>query len=110
MINPELLRSWACTKGYLRDARSNVSKYLEAEYSNDFVQFDEFIEHNELGLAFDTLCSVAKESRQESVHVFELLALSAASMGRLEDQRELDCLISELTEATHETHLPRLDA
>ena len=37
----------------------------------------EFLEHNELGLAFDTLESIANESQWESQRVFELLALAS---------------------------------
>lgn len=106
MPSPELLRSWERTEGYLRDARSHLSQIAEAEFSDGLAQFDEFLDHNELGLAFETLDSLANESQWESQPVFELLALAAASMGMSEAQRRLDATISELRGSAYVTSLP----
>jgi hypothetical protein len=105
MASPELHQSWARTEGYLRDARSHLSQIAEAEFCDDIAQFEEFLEHNELGLAFDTLESIAVESQWESHRVLELLALAAASMGLQERQRALDERLSKLKDWKYETSL-----
>ncbi len=110
MATPELLRSWKRTEGYLRDARAHLSQIAEAEFVDAILQFEEFLEHNELGLAFETLESVAAESQWESMRVLELLAFAAASMGLLERQRTLDDRITKLRGWKYETSLPSSDA
>lgn len=109
MPSPELLRSWKRTTGYLRDARAQLPPIAEAEFDDDLVQFEEFVDHNELGLAFDVLEAVAEESVRESPRMFELLALAASSMGRHEKQRELDAKLTELRSRPYQTELPRID-
>ena len=106
MASPELLRSWKRTEALLLDARAHLSQIAEAEYADAVHQFEEFIQHNELGLAFDTLESVAIESQWESQRVFELLALAAASMGLAERQKSLDELLTKLKGWHYETSLP----
>ena len=96
MATPELWRSWARTEALLRDARAHLSQIAEAEFADGATDFEEFIEHNELGLAFDALESIASESHWESQRVFELLALAAASMGLHDRQRVLDAKLSKL--------------
>jgi hypothetical protein len=108
MTSPELVQSWARTEGFLREARANVSQIGEAEFSDQLRQFDEFISHNELGLAFDTLEAVAQEGAWESLRLFELLALAAASMGLVGRQRELDGVIGKLRGCPYSTQLPPL--
>ncbi|OHX37814.1 hypothetical protein BJL95_08435 [Methylomonas sp. LWB] len=109
MATPELLRSWKRTEAFLRDARTHLSQIAKAEFANSIAQFEEFIEHNELGLAFDTLESIANESEWESQRVIELLALAAASMGLQDRQRVLDEQLSSLKGWRHETSLPAED-
>ena len=110
MASPELLQSWARTEGYLRDARSNLSQIAEAEFCDSIAQFEEFVDHNELGLAFDTLESIATESQWESLRVLELLALAAASMKLHDRQGLIDERISKLRGWKYETSLPANDA
>jgi hypothetical protein len=105
MTAPEMQRSWQRTEGFLRDARTHLSQIAEAEYRDDLVQFDEFLENNELGLAFDTLESVARESQWEGLRVFELLALAAANMGMAERQQALDEYITQLRGWVYKTKL-----
>ena len=106
MEMPELEREWKRTEGYLCDARSHLSQIAEAEFSDALVEFQRFLEHNELGLAFDTLVSVAIESQWESMRVLELLALAAASMGLLDKQRMLDEQITKRRGWKYATVLP----
>src|SRR5690349_16980932 len=75
MVSPELVRSWQRTEGFLRDARSHLSQMAEAEFRDELVQFEEYLEHNEFGIAFDILESLTRESQGEELRVFELLAL-----------------------------------
>ena len=110
MATPELLRSWARTEAFLRDARAHLSQIAEADFADGIAHFEEFIEHNELGLAFDTLESIANESHWESQRVFELLALAAASMGQHDRQRVLDAKLSTLKGCKYETSLLDGDA
>jgi hypothetical protein len=90
----------------LRDARAHLSQIAEAEFHGDLVQFEEFLDHNELGLAFDTLESLARESQWEGQRVLELLALAAANMGLVEKQHALDECITKLRGWKYETKLP----
>ena len=106
MATLELERSWKRTEGYLRDARAHLSQIAETEFADPIVQFEDFLDHNELGLAFDTLESIAVESQWESMRIFELLALAAASMGRFHEQRILDQRITKQRGWTYETSLP----
>ena len=110
MATPELLRSWARTEAFLRDARAHLSQVAEAEFADGIAEFEEFIEHNELGLAFDVLESIADESQWESNRVFELLGLAEASMGLLDRQRIIDEKLSNLRGWKYETVLPAGDA
>jgi len=110
MTTPELLRSLRRTEAFLRDARSHLSQAAEAQFVDGIAEFEEFIEHNELGLAFDTLESIATESQLESQRVFELLALAAASMGLRDRQRVLDERLSSMKGLKYETSLPAEDA
>jgi hypothetical protein len=106
MATPELEKAWKRTEDHLCDARSHLSQIAEAEFSDALVEFQKFLEHNELGLAFDTLVSVAIESQWESMRVFELLALAAASMGLRDRQRMLDEQITKCRGWKYETPLP----
>lgn len=110
MPNPDLLRSWTRTEAFLWDARSHLSQIAEAEFVDEITEFENFVEHNELGLAFDTLEAVANDSLGESHRVFELLALAAASMGLSDRQQTLDEQLSKLKGWKHETSLPAEDA
>ena len=110
MATPDLLRSWKRTEAFLRDARAHLSQIAEAEFADAIAEFEEFIDHNELGLAFDTLESIACESRWEPQRVRELLALAAASMGLHERQRALDEQLTNLKGWKYETLLPAEDA
>ncbi|AXQ27971.1 hypothetical protein D0B54_04455 [Solimonas sp. K1W22B-7] len=101
-----LLKSWQRTEGYLRDARSHLSQIAEADFADGIREAEQYLEHNELGLAFDALESIAMESQWEGLRFFELLALAAASMSLVDRQKAIDGLISRLRGWTYETNLP----
>lgn len=110
MSSRELRASWKRTEGYLRDARSHLSQEAEAICNVEIGEFDEFIEYNELGLAFEALVAAFEKSEFETWRVLELLALAAASMGMLERQVEVDQQLSKARGWTYETVLPKGDA
>jgi phosphoglycerate-specific signal transduction histidine kinase len=106
MTNHELHQSWKRTEAYLLDARAHLSQLAEAEYTDEIDEFEHFVENNELGLAFDTLESIANESQWEVLRVLELLALAAASMELLDRRDTLDKTITELRGWEYKTNLP----
>ena len=106
MATPELLARWQRTEAYLRDARSHLSEADEGVYADGIVEAEGYLEHNELGLAFDTLLELASQSEFAPARVLELLALAAASMGMLEEQRAIDERLTKLRGWKYETRLP----
>ena len=109
MTTPELLQSWERTRAFLRDATNNLSEFAQTEYFGDTVQIEEYIEHNELGLAFDVLESIAIGSYWESSLMLENLALAAANMGLTDKVQALDEKIGKLRGSKHKTRLPSTD-
>ena len=83
MASKNLEESWKHTAGLLLDARSRLSQSAESEFSSDIAQFHEFIDHNELELALDTLDGIYTDSQRESHDILELLARAAKSIGLL---------------------------
>lgn len=100
-----MLLSWTRTERYLLDARAKFSPDAAAEHAESFGQFEEFIENNELGLAYDWLESIARESDWHSTSVLESLAFAAASMGRFDQQRSMDERLTLLHGYKYETVL-----
>lgn len=54
---PTLLTSWGRTRTHLAAARS----YLTGEHEADLITFQEYLDHNELELAFDCLVNIGGE-------------------------------------------------
>lgn len=54
---PTLLTSWGRTRTHLATARS----YLTGEHEADLTTFQEYLDHNELELAFDCLVDIGGE-------------------------------------------------
>lgn len=97
MASQELLASWARTKKLLKEARALLSPAVERQHETSISQMVEFIEHNELGLAFDWLKSIAEESQWCDVGILEKLFLAAENMERVDDANVLRQRIFELT-------------
>ena len=55
MATIAMLQSWKRTERYLLDARAKLSPVAAVEHAESLGQFEDFIEHNELGLAYDWL-------------------------------------------------------
>ncbi len=110
MPTSELLASWRRTEAYLRDARAHLSQAAEGIHADEIAEAERFLEHNELGLAFELLNDISAENAHESLRTRELLALAAASMGLDEQQRAIDAEITKLRGSIYETRLPTNDA
>ncbi|MES2947355.1 MAG: hypothetical protein V4858_02330 [Pseudomonadota bacterium] len=110
MTSPELLQSWKRTEGFLLDARAHLSQEAEAICDSEIYEFHTYLEHNELGLAFESLVAAFEKSEFESWRVLELLAVSAASMQLFERQREFDGRLTEARGWKYETVMPWNDA
>jgi hypothetical protein len=55
MTDVKLLKSWKITETLLERARRALPVASEHEYATLVAQYREFLEHNEFGLALDTL-------------------------------------------------------
>ncbi|MGR4870317.1 hypothetical protein ACIPRI_15840 [Variovorax sp. LARHSF232] len=87
MATPELIQSWARTEAFLREARTALPADVAAEFSSQLEQFVEFLAHNELSLAFDTLLGIVEDAHCAVPPLIQPLLLAASNMG-LEQQRQ----------------------
>jgi hypothetical protein len=107
MPSDTLINSWKKTEGFLLDARSHLSEAAEGICADEICEFVEYIEHNELELALDTLDDIfAKSSAFGSWRVLELMALAAASMGLTDRQEEYDKTLSKARGWEYKTVFP----
>lgn len=106
----ELPAAWRRTEAYLRDARAQLSQAVEGIHADEIAEAEAFLEHNELGLAFEVLNNITKDNAHESPRVRELLALAAASMGLDDQQRAIDAELTRLRGWNYKTQLPMNDA
>ncbi len=77
-------------------ARSLLLPEVEVQHTVSLLQFSEFLDHNELELAFDWLDSIARGSQWSSISLLESLELAALNMKRENDARLLRRRINEL--------------
>ncbi len=61
-----------------------------------FAEVDHFLDHNELGLAYDYLVSLARESEWDCLALLETLLLAAHNMGEQDSALSLQARIDEL--------------
>lgn len=85
--NPELIRSWARTEALLCEARTALPADVAAVFGSQLEQFTEFLAHNELGLAFDTMLYIVEEAQCAAPPLIQSLLMAADNMG-LEQQRQ----------------------
>jgi hypothetical protein len=69
-------------------------------------EVDEFLDHNELGLASDWLRSIAEEAYWQNLEILKLLARAESSMGRVGKRDALDARLTQLLGVTYATSLP----
>ena len=96
MATPELIESWARTEALLREARAALPAELATDFASDLEQFNEFLEHNELGLAFDCLHGIIEESNCASSSLIRPLLMAAENMGRGKLQQALSRKLASL--------------
>ena len=82
MASPELIQSWARTEGFLREARAALPAEIAATFSAELMQFEEFLEHNELGLACDFLQGIIEDANYTSLALTRNLHKAAENMAR----------------------------
>lgn len=99
MISEELLQSWARTTALLTKARTLLSPSVARQHEADLLEVTEFLDHNELGIAFDWLLSIAQESQWNSKELLNTLQLAAENMDRLDDAASIRQHIFELPPA-----------
>ena len=95
MTQSELHRSWARTEAFLRAAKQALPRSMAEEHATDLVQAEEFLSHNELGLAADYLTEIATGNPNEALATIELLILAEESMGRAIQQQKLERVLLE---------------
>ena len=82
MASPELIQSWARTEALLREARAALPDAVAVTSREDLEQFEEFLEHNELGLALDYLQGIVEEANCATPSLTRPLRMAAENMGR----------------------------
>ena len=81
MASPDLRESWRRTTESLRDARSHLSEAAEDICADEIAEFEDYLSHNELELALDSLEAAVFKSPCETLRILELLIAAADSMG-----------------------------
>jgi hypothetical protein len=88
--------SWRRTEPLLATAKTLLSPEVIAASETDLQQFDEFLEANELGLAFECLASITYEDQPTCLPLLRLLRSAAEEMNLREDSTELENRIQAL--------------
>ena len=105
MASKELIESWKRTTAFLVDGRNLLSQAAEGTCVDEIAEFEEFLGHNELELALDSLEAAVEKSGAENVRVVELMALAAASMGLSDRARRFDEYLSKIRGVPYITKL-----
>jgi hypothetical protein len=96
MASEELLHSWARTTELLTKAKAILSPEVAQQHETDLLEVAEFLDYNELGIAFDWLYSIARESQWDSKALLSTLLLAAENMHRSKDAHALSQRILKL--------------
>ena len=102
MASQELQDSWRKTTEFLRDARAHLSEAAEGVCADEIAEFEDYLSHNELELALDSLEAAVFKSPGESLHVFELLVSAADNMGLTEHAARYRATIKKTQEGMEE--------
>lgn len=106
MASEELRKRWKRTEGFLRGARSHFPEAMEEVCADQFREFEEYLELNELELALDMLEAATDRAGIESFRALELMAMAAANMGLIDRQRAYDKRLSDARGWKYDTQLP----
>lgn len=82
MASSELIQSWAKTEALLREARAALPAEVAVAFQRDLEHFDEFLAHNELGLALDQLQGIVDEAGCTSPSLTSALRKADEIIGR----------------------------
>lgn len=82
--------SWQRTDRLLATARTLLLPEVAAANETDLRRFDEFLDANELGLAFEWLESITYEDQPTCLPLLRLLWSAAEEMNFRENMAELD--------------------
>lgn len=93
---PDYRASWQRTERLLATAKTLLLPEVAAANENDLRQFDEFLDANELGLAFEWLESITFEDQPTCLPLLRLLRSAAKEMRLRENLAELNDRINEL--------------
>ena len=88
--------SWQRTERLLARAKTLLLPEVAAANETDLQQFDEFLDANELGLAFEWLESIAYEDQPTSLPLLRLLRSAAEEIDMHENLAELNSRINAL--------------
>jgi hypothetical protein len=88
--------SWQRTERLLATAKTLLMPEVVATNETDLQQFDEFLEVNELGLAFKWLESITYEDQPTCLPLLRILRSAAEEMKLHENLAELDSRIHTL--------------
>jgi hypothetical protein len=88
--------SWQRTEHLLATAKTLLLPEVAAANETDLRQFDEFLDANELGLAFEWLVSMTYEDQPTRLPLLRLLRYAAEEMNLREKLAELDDRINAL--------------
>lgn len=84
MVTQDLTSSWAITFGHLIASKNHLPSPLPTGAVEILRQMDEFLSHNELGLALNELESLGELCHSPPVY-WEELRLAAENMGLSEE-------------------------
>jgi hypothetical protein len=88
--------SWQRTERLLATAKTLLLPEVAAANESDLRQFDEFLDANELGLAFEWLESITYEGQTTCLPLLRLLRSAAEELNLRENLAELDSRINAL--------------
>lgn len=88
--------TWQRTERLLATAKTLLLPEVAAANETDLQQFDEFLDANELGLAFEWLESITYEDQPTCLPLLRLLRSAAEEMNLRENLAELDSRINAL--------------
>jgi hypothetical protein len=93
---PNYQASWQRTERLLATARTLLVPETVSANETDLRQFDEFLDVNELGLAFEWLASITYKDQPTCLPLLRLLRSAAEEMKLYENLSELDSRIDAL--------------
>ncbi len=105
MPSQELIQSWKKTTAFLLKARSHLPQSAESICADEIREFEEFLGHNELELALDSLEAASEKLGVENGSIVESMALAALNMGLSDRVHRFDAYLTKLRGTPYTTKL-----